>query len=77
MDLNYSFRFVSEAKLGAHHDIYRLRENKTIIEEKLDPNDVILCDTGMQGFAKDTRIGTWLIKKNRLLFKCLQLRMQN
>jgi hypothetical protein len=63
MDLNYIFRFVSEEKPGAHHEIYRLRENKRIIEEKLDPDDVILCDTGFQGFTREARVGTWFIKK--------------
>jgi IS5 family transposase len=63
MDLGHIFRYVSEAKPTASHDIERMREVLPEIEANLDENDKIVLDKGYVGLEKDVTKGIWLIKK--------------
>jgi hypothetical protein len=57
------FRYVSEAKPAASHDIERMREVLPEIEANLDENDKIVLDKGYVGLEKEVTKGIWLIKK--------------
>jgi hypothetical protein len=57
------FRYVSEAKPAASHDIERMREVLPEIEANLYENDKIVLDKGYVGLEKEVTKGIWLIKK--------------
>jgi hypothetical protein len=57
------FLFVSDASPGAHHDMYRLRENYPLFSEFLHIEDKIGLDKGYIGAEKVIQKGETFVKK--------------